>query len=184
MKRSLLLLAVLGTAVAVTLTGFNVATAQEQTPGTEPATPEKPSAVEKAPRPPGEKPASGPGRHERGFFGHGPFGHKFGRHALHGEFTTRHPDGEGFRTHATQTGEATAVSKSSITIKSEDGFTRTYAVNEDTLVNAGRDGIDSVKTGDSVHVSAVMEGDTARAIHVSDITNLQRLRERWGPGRK
>jgi hypothetical protein len=184
MKRSLLLLAVLGTAVAVTLTGLNVATAQEQTPGTEPATPEKPPAVEKAPRPSGEKPFAGPGGQGRGFFGHGPFGQRFGRHALHGEFTTRHPDGEGFRTHAVQTGEVTAVSKSSITVKSEDGFTRTYAVNEDTLVNAGRDGIDSVKTGDSVHVRALMEGDAARAIQVSDITNLQRLRQRWGPGRR
>jgi hypothetical protein len=77
----------------------------------------------------------------------------------------------------------TAVSKSSISVKSEDGFSRTYAVTEDTLVNAGRDGIDSVKTGDAVQLTALVEGDTARAVHVSDITNLRRLRERW-PGGK
>jgi hypothetical protein len=183
MKRSLLLLAALGTVVGITLAGLNIATAQE-TPTTTPATPtpEKPPAVEKAP---GEKPFPfpGPGRLGRGPFGHGPFGHKFARGAIHGEFTTPAPDGQGFRTHATQTGEVTAVSKSSISVKSEDGFSRTYAVTEDTLVNAGRDGIDSVKTGDAVQVTALVEGDTARAVHVSDITNLRRLRERW-PGSK
>jgi hypothetical protein len=190
MKRSLLMLAGLGMSVGVILGGLNMATAQE-TPSTTPTpTPE----TTPAPPAPAEKPVPdavrekldrffdrggfGPGL--RGPFGHDPFGHKFGRGAIHGEFTTKAPDG-GFRTQATQLGEVTAVSQSSITVKSEDGFSRTYAVNEDTLVNAGRDGIGSVKTGDQVQVSALVEGDTARAVHVFDTTNVQRLRERWWP---
>jgi hypothetical protein len=182
MKRSLLMLAGLGMVVGVVLAGLNIATAQE-TPNTTPATPDKPPAVEKAPleRP---FPFPGPGRFGPGPFGPGPFGHKFGRGAIHGEFTTPAPDGQGFRTHATQMGEVTAVSKSSITVKSEDGFSRSYAVDEDTLVNAGRDGIDSIKTGDGVQITAVVEGDTARAVHVVDTTNVRRLRDRWWPGRK
>jgi hypothetical protein len=185
MKRSLLMLAGLGMAVGITLAGLNIATAQE-TPST---TPDK-APAEKAPV---EKPVPGPGRFGHGIdrfhgpfggFGPGGFGHKFGRGAIHGEFTTPAPDGQGFRTHATQMGEVTAVSKSSITVKSEDGFSRSYAVDEDTLVNAGRDGIDSIKTGDGVQITAVVEGDTARAVHVVDTTNVRRLRDRWWPGRK
>jgi hypothetical protein len=191
MKRSLLLLTGLGMAVGIILAGLNVATAQE-TPGT---TPDKlvpvPPPAEKAPA---EKPVPWPpGRFGHGIdrfhgpfggFGPGGFGHKFGRGAIHGEFTTAAPDGQGFRTHATQMGEVTAVSSSSITVKSEDGFSRSYAVDENTLVNAGRDGIDSVKTGDQAQITAVVEGDKARAVQVFDTTNVQRLRERWWPGHK
>jgi hypothetical protein len=195
MKRSLLMLAGLGMAVGIILGGLNMATAQE-TPSTTPTPTPETKPVEPAPAP-AEKPVPdrlrekldrldrfGHGRSGFGFgpgaFGPGPFGHKFGGGAIHGEFTTKAPDG-GFRTQATQLGEVTTVSPSSITVKSEDGFSRTYAVNEDTLVNAGRDGVGSVKTGDQVQISALVEGDTARAVHVFDTTNVKRLRERWWP---
>src|SRR5687768_5479778 len=87
------------------------------------------------------------GKHLGG--GHGPFGGKlfgpghfgglgkFG--GIHGEFTLKKPDGSGFQTWATQLGEVTEVSSSSITVKSEDGFSRTYTLEENTVVNAGRD---------------------------------------------
>lgn len=200
MKRSLLMLTGLGMAVGVILAGLNVATAQE-TPSTTPEQPAQEAPAEKAPaedKAPAEKPVPAPGKLGRekldlfldrfGLGGFGPGHHglgfdKFGRGAIHGEFTTKMPDG-GFRTQATQLGEVTAVSKSSITVKSEDGFSKSYAVDENSLVNAGRDGIDSVKTGDQVHVMAVVEGDQARAVHVVDTTNVKRLRERWWPGRK
>ncbi|MEI8408959.1 MULTISPECIES: hypothetical protein [unclassified Kribbella] len=45
--------------------------------------------------------------------------------ALHGEFVTA-KDGGGYETIATQKGEVTAVSTTSITVKSADGYSRTY----------------------------------------------------------
>jgi hypothetical protein len=117
-----------------------------------------------------------------GFGGPGGFGH-FG--GLHGEFTIRKPDGSGFQTMATQKGEVTAVSPSSITVKSEDGFSRTYSVDENTVVGSGRDGIGTVKTGDTVHVAGIIEGGQAKAAAVIDSTSLGKIGEHWGfPKRK
>lgn len=170
MKRSLLMFAGLGMVVGIILAGLNIATAQE-TPST---TPDK-APAEKAPA---QEPDRKFGGH-RGFGKFGPGGHGgFGKFGIHGEFTTKAPDG-GYRTVASQTGEVTSVSKSSITVKSEDGFSRSYAVDENTLVNAGRDGIDSVKTGDQVQLMALVEGEKARAVRIMDTTNVERLRERW-----
>ena len=114
-------------------------------------------------------------------FGHGFFGHDgFGFGAIHGQFTTPAPNG-GYQTIDTQLGTVTAVSSSSISVKSADGFTATYSVDTNTLVNAGRDGISSVKTGDTVHVVAVVSGGKASAVDVFDVTNVQNLRGRWAP---
>lgn len=113
---------------------------------------------------------------------HGGHGLKGMRGALHGEFTTRAPGG-GFQTMAMQHGEATAVSATSITVKSEDGFSRTYAVGDDTLVNAGDEGIADVSTGDTVHVLAVVKDGTASAVRVVDATTTGRIRDRWRPGK-
>lgn len=113
-------------------------------------------------------------------FGLGGFGH-FGRGGpLHGEFTIRKPDGNGFQTMAVQTGEVTAVSPSSITVKSEDGFSRTYSVDENTVVGAGRDGIGTVKTGDTVRVAGVVEDGNAKAAAILDSTSLGKIGEHWG----
>ena len=115
-------------------------------------------------------------------FGLGGFG-KFG--GLHGEFTIKKPDGSGYETVATQTGEVTAVSPSSITVKSEDGFSRTYSVDENTVVGSGRDGIGSVKTGDTVHVAGIVDGGKASAAAVLDSTGLGKIGQHWGfPGHK
>jgi len=132
----------------------------------------------------------GPGGRQ-GRFGHGgPFGGKlfgfggfggFGRFGgLHGEFTIKKPDGSGYETVATQTGQVTAVSPSSITVKSEDGFSRTYSVDENTVVGSGRDGIGSVKTGDTVNVAGVVDGGTAKAAAVLDSTGLGKIGDHWG----
>jgi hypothetical protein len=158
-----------GVAAGIMLAGLGMAVAQESPPTTAPENKTAPAD------PPPEK--AGRFGHKGFRFGFGP---GFGHGAIHGEFTTRAPD-EGFRTIATQTGEVTSVSESSIAVKSEDGFDRTYAVTEDTMVNAGRDGIGDVKTGDEVHVMAVVEGDRARAVHIADTTNLRRLGEQWRP---
>jgi hypothetical protein len=143
-----------------------------------PATPGQPA--------PNGKPGGGFGRGHHG----GPFGGKLfgldgfgglGRGGLlHGEFTIRKPDGNGFQTVATQTGEVTAVSPSSITVKSEDGFSRTYSVDENTVVGSGRDGIGTVKTGDTVRIAGVVEDGKAKAAAVLDSTSLGQIGEHWG----
>jgi len=154
---------------------------------TTPATPD-PNAPNNAP--------PGHGRFGGRHFGHGgPFGGKlfglggfggFGKFGgLHGEFTIKKPDGSGYETVATQTGDVTAVSPSSITVKSEDGFSRTYSVDENTVVGSGRDGIGSVKTGDTVHVAGIVDGGKASAAAVLDSTGLGKIGQHWGfPGHK
>ncbi|WP_206060985.1 hypothetical protein, partial [Nonomuraea basaltis] len=112
-------------------------------------------------------------------------GHRmgFGGPALHGEFVV--PDGEGtYATVATQYGDVTAVDQDSITVKSEDGYTKEYVVNGDTRINRGSDGIDAVKTGQKVAVTAKVDGGTATAVSIHDATmrgekGLQGKGGRW-----
>lgn len=163
-----------GAALGMTLAGLGIAAAQtdDTTTGVAPAqTPAAPDAG--APAPPPDKP----------FFGghHGPKGPGMGLHGgIHGEFTTRAPGG-GYQTIATQHGEVTAVSASSLTVKSEDGFSRTYAVDDNTLVNAGNEGIADVKVGDTVHVMAIVTDGKASAVDVHDGTRIRESRDRWMP---
>jgi len=72
-----------------------------------------------------------------------------------------------------QNARVTAVSRSSITLKSDDGFTRTYAVTSSTIVAARRDGIGSVKAGDQAWVAATASGGTVTAIRVGDLSQLR-----------
>jgi hypothetical protein len=88
--------------------------------------------------------------------------------ALHGEFVTA-KDGGGYQTIATQKGEVTAVSETSITVKSADGYSRTYTVNADTKVNnSGK--IADITTGETVRIRAVVSDGTATATSISDST--------------
>jgi hypothetical protein len=109
------------------------------------------------------------------FKGHG-FRHGFGG-GIHGQFTVPAPGG-GYETILTQRGTVTDVSASSITVKSEDGFTHTYSVDNNTLVAAGNNGIADVSKGDTVRVLAV--GNAAKEI--VDRTKVQSLRQKyWVP---
>jgi hypothetical protein len=114
--------------------------------------------------------AHGPGHR---FFGGG-FGAGFGGvgGALHGEFVVPRSGG-GYQTDDTQRGSVTAVSTSSITVKSADGFTKTYKVTSSTLVDAQRDGIGSIKNGHQVSVLATVSGGTATATSIQDLSLLQ-----------
>jgi hypothetical protein len=156
-------------AVAVTTTAGGVAWAASNADPTP-----SPSASPSSPSTPGQqqKP-DGPGK---GGFGRGEFG--LGG-ALHGEFVVP-KDGGGYQTVATQRGEVTAVSKESITVKSADGYSRTYTLTEDTLVNAARDGIDDVKTGNTVTVKAVVTDGKATASSVNDGTVRDAAGQKWG----
>jgi hypothetical protein len=96
--------------------------------------------------------------------------------ALHGSFVLPKPGG-GTRTVEIQNGAVTAVSQSSITLSSDDGFTRTYAVTNSTIVAARRDGIGSMKVGDQAWVAATASGGTVTAIRIGDLSQLG-----FGPG--
>ena len=97
---------------------------------------------------------------------------------LHSESVVKKADGT-FETVLTQQGTVEAVSETSLTVKSEDGFTQTYAVNAETRIikfpapaadgspATGDDGkrlkrsevtIAEIATGEAVRVSGVKNG--------------------------
>ncbi len=100
---------------------------------------------------------------------------------MHGQFVIRKPGG-GYETVDVQNGQVTAVSTTSITLKSADGFTKSYRVTSSTLVDAQRDGIGSVKVGNQASVQATVSGSTATAISIEDLTLLQQGRPAFGLG--
>ena len=97
----------------------------------------------------------------------GPFG------AIHGQYVAPKPGG-GYQTIDVQTGKVTAVSSTSITLRSADGYTHTYAVTSSTMVNAQRGGISSIKTGNEVVVRATVSGSTTTAAQIIDLSQLQK----------
>ena len=119
----------------------------------------------------------GPGRG-----GHGP-GFGFGGlgRAVHGTAVVPNKDGTGFQTVQMQHGTVTAVSASSISVKSEDGFTATYVVNADTKVN--RNGaIADIKVDADVVVTGVVDGSTVTARSVGDTAAFGKRGDRDGHG--
>ena len=127
-----------------------------------------------------EKRGGGPMLHH-GMGGKGLFGGMMGGALLgaplHGSYVVEDPDG-GYRTVLSQHGEVTAVSSTSLTVLSEDGFTTTYRLTDDTTVLSGPDGTDDVEDGADVAVTAVRDGGSPRAVHVVDLSQMEeRLRE-------
>ena len=164
---------VIATVAGILLAG-GIGVAVAQTGGSSTTTP--PTTVPGA-KPDGPGGPGGPGGPRGGHFKGGPGGPKG---AIHGEFVT--PDGNGgYRTVAVQTGEVTAVSSDSISVKSADGFSKTYSVDDNTVVNAGRDGIADVKNGHQVSVDAVVTGGKAAARSIHDRTTLDTIRKHWNP---
>ncbi|MTD56003.1 hypothetical protein [Amycolatopsis pithecellobii] len=114
----------------------------------------------------GQQGFGGPGG-GRGFYGAPPGGGQaFLRDALHGDFTVE--DNGSYVTERMQTGEVTAVSATSITVRSKDSYTQTYAVDSSTR-KAG-----DPATGSTVTVVAKVSGDTATATGITDGTLSQR----------
>jgi len=101
--------------------------------------------------------------------------------ALHGELVVADGNG-GYRTVEVQRGKATAVSGSSITVRSEDGFTQTYAVGSAAGVGAARDGLSSISKGANVMVVGEKKGSTVTADHVVDLDSFARGMSRFGGG--
>jgi hypothetical protein len=86
--------------------------------------------------------------------------------AVHGEFTVSDGNG-GYKTAIMQTGEVTAISDTSLTAKSTDGYTKVYTIDKDTAF--GNNGsVSDVKSGDTVIVVATPDGENATADRVLD----------------
>ena len=171
-----------GAALGMTLAGLGIAVAQTDEPATTTTAVPSPDV----PAPPLDKRAALAEKKRAAAMQEpelGRFGPKFGMgQGIHGEFTRKARDGS-YQTIATQVGDVTAVSSTSVTVKSEDGFTRTYAVDDNTLVNAGNDGIADVKTGDDVAITALVVDGKASAVDLHDVTRVRELRDRWAPDR-
>jgi hypothetical protein len=91
--------------------------------------------------------------------------------ALHGEYVVSDGNG-GYTTDVMQNGEVTAASDSSITAKSDDGYTRTYTIDSDTVVGDGSTDLSSIATGDDVMILATVSGDTATADSVAEAGSM------------
>jgi hypothetical protein len=98
---------------------------------------------------------------------------------VHGQLTVP-KSGGGYQTVDVQQGTVTAVTTTSITVKSADGYTASYAVTSKTVVDAEAAGIGSVKEGDTVFVTATVSGSTATAASITDMTAVQAGRASFG----
>jgi hypothetical protein len=156
-----------GVAVTALLAGAGVAmaaTTGSPVSGTAAASPAGGTAATPSPS---ARPAF-PHQGRPGGFGLG-FGGPFG--AVHGQFVVPRSGG-GYQTIDTQRGSVIAVSATSITVKSADGFSKTYQVVSSTNVDAKRNGIAAVKTGHQVMVTATDGGGTATAVGILDFNLL------------
>jgi hypothetical protein len=190
-RRVAVLAGVIGVGV---LAGAGVAVAATSSPSPTPtpsAVPSSPSAPSARPPLHGLPPKGGPWRIHGAlpfgpaFAGPGPLGGGlFG--AVHGTVVVP-KSGGGYQTVAFQNGKVTAVSSTSITLRSADGYSHTYQVTSSTMVNAQRDGIGSIKNGNQVMVNATVSGSTTTAVRIVDLSLLQqRLHSFFGgaPGAK
>jgi hypothetical protein len=87
------------------------------------------------------------------------------RNALHGDFVVSDGKG-GYATERLQTGDVTAVSATSISLTSKDGYAQVYTIDTTTVKTS------EPKTGESVTVVAKVSGDTATATSVGSATAL------------
>jgi hypothetical protein len=113
----------------------------------------------------------GPGR---GPWGGGGLGNVLGSDIsdfLHAEAVLA-KEGGGTQTVLVQKGAVTEVSGTRVTVKSADGFTTSYTVNDDTKVRADSDDIGAVAKDEEVVVVAPKSGDTHTATVVVDLTDL------------
>jgi len=139
------------------------------------------SAQSPAPSPAPSEPSEG--KHGPGGFGRfggiGGLGMAGLGGVVHGQVTVP-KSGGGFQTVDVQRGTVTAVSSSSITVKSADGYSQTYAVSGSTEVNAQAAGIGTVKVGHTVGVMATVSGKTATAASIIDLTSIRSSRGSFG----
>lgn len=166
-----------GIAVVGLLGGAGAALATTESAA--PALASKAVAATPTPAPSPAPSPGGPGRALHGFAGPG-FGGRAGLFgALHGQFVTA-KSGGGYQTVDFQNGQVTAVSATSITLRSADGYSHAYTITSSTIVDAQRDGIGSVKVGNQASLSATASRGTATAIQITDLTLLRQGRHAFG----
>lgn len=90
--------------------------------------------------------------------------------ALHGTFVASDGKG-GYQTYDLQRGKVTAVTSSSITVKSDDGFEKSYDVTSTTQVNRGGK-VTDVKSGATVIVMGVESGSSVNAQTILDLSAM------------
>ncbi len=168
MKTSRIVGSMMAASVAVAaLTGGAVALADQDDAGT------TSQESRQGPGPGGHGPGGhgpgGSGTGESGPGAHGPS--KLGQ-MLHGESVVELEDGT-YVTQRMQVGDVTSVSETSLTVRSEDGFTETYVVgDETTLVRDQVDGT-AASVGDVAHVRAIVTGTTITADVVMALSPAQ-----------
>jgi hypothetical protein len=130
----------------------------------------------------GSHPTPSPNSAHRGFGPRGVFGHRpagplgrgparmgFGGGGLgaieHGQFVVSKPGG-GTQTNAIQSGTATALSTSAITVKSADGYTHSYVIDSSTHRMTGCSS-PKLAQGDTVTVIASVQSSTDTALTIS-----------------
>jgi hypothetical protein len=107
----------------------------------------------------GGKPGGAGGQHDA-IGGPGPAA--VGSTSLHSEFVA--PDGSGgYSTVLTQTGTVTAISPTSITVRSDDGYNQTYVI-PNTAGNAGP----PFAVDDRVVLRAIRNGQTATVTNIGN----------------
>jgi hypothetical protein len=101
-----------------------------------------------------------------------------GSRVLHGELTVKAKNG--VRTVDTQLGTVTSVSPTSLTVRSQDGFSLTWALGSGTVVRAGgaRSSASALAVGQSVRVL----GPAASSAGGSPTARLVRVRPAPGSG--
>ncbi|NKQ55343.1 hypothetical protein HFP15_20875 [Amycolatopsis sp. K13G38] len=87
------------------------------------------------------------------------------RDALHGDFTVS--ENGSYVTERMQNGQVTALSATSITVKSTDGYTQTYAIDSSTQK------ANNLATGTNVMVLAKVSGNSATATSITDSNSFQ-----------
>ncbi len=97
--------------------------------------------------------------------------HRLARRALHGEFVVRGRSGKDVTVDMVR-GKVTAVSPTSITIASRDGYSATYTVTSATRVHVrgekGKKTIGVVKNGDRVGAFGAKDGSAVDARVIVD----------------
>ncbi|MEU6350848.1 DUF5666 domain-containing protein [Streptomyces sp. NPDC047072] len=93
-------------------------------------------------------------------------GHRFGfRGGVHGEETVKDPDSGEWVVRIWQRGTVEKADGDQVTVKSEDGASWTWTVDDDTKV-LGADDADALKKGDTVFVSGRLSGSDRSATRV------------------
>jgi hypothetical protein len=98
--------------------------------------------------------------------------HGLARRALHGELTLQ--TREGVKTVVVARGEVTALADDSITVKSSDGVSTSFRINDDTRFGFRHEPDPSaeLKVGDTVWVAGTKSGDTVAATNVVSAKDL------------